>query len=178
MRFRTFSVALLGICLFPWDLAYGQGSFPPSPVMPRVRAPGAALATLIQEAAARSRTFRGLVEAIENSDGIVYVEDGKCGRGVRACLKGVTVAGAHRILRVRVDTNKPDWDLMGSIGHELQHAVEVLGNPNVTSTTAMYWFYQREGRRVPCGFETDAAIRAGEQVRREVRRPVLLVRNW
>lgn len=62
-------------------------------------------------------------------------------------------------------------DLMGSVGHELRHAVEVLDNPKVTSTTAMYFFYEREGRRVFAGFETDAAVQAGNAVRAEVRRP-------
>jgi hypothetical protein len=41
----------------------------------------------------------------------------------------VTKAGANRMLRVKVDTRKADWDLMGSIGHELRHTIEVLNNP-------------------------------------------------
>jgi hypothetical protein len=57
---------------------------------------------------------------------------------------------------------------MGSIGHELQHAVEVLSTPDVTDTATMYRFYEREGRRVFGGFETEAAIRAGQNVRAEL----------
>ena len=140
----------------------------------RVRGRTLAIADVIQEAAARSATFRGLVDTINASDGIVYVDEGDCGRAGRACLVGVTVAGPYRLIWVKVDPRKADWDLMGSIGHELRHAVEVLGNPRITSTSSMYFFYEREGHRAPVGFETKAAIQAGNRVRAEVRRPVLL----
>ena len=110
-----------------------------------------AIAAAIHEAAARSATFRGLLDAINASDGIVYVEEGDCGR---AGLVGVTVAGAYRLIWVKVDTRRADWDLMGSIGHELRHAVEVLGNSSITSTSSMYFFYEREGHRAPVGFDS------------------------
>ena len=118
-----------------------------------------------------SATFRGLVEAINASDGIVYVEEGACGHGVRACLAAVAAAGPNRLLRIKVDVRKADWDLMGSIGHELQHAVEVLAEPSVTSSHEMYFFYSRVGRRGMTGaFETQAAVDVGHIVRGEVRR--------
>jgi hypothetical protein len=44
------------------------------------------------------------------------------------CPADVTAAGPNRILRIQVDTRKAGWDLMGSIGHGLRHAVEVLGD--------------------------------------------------
>ena len=143
----------------------------PAPVVQRLRTLGDVLAAIVTQAIDRSTTFRQLVEAIGQTDGIVYVEHGRCGHGVRACLLAVTSAGANRIVRVRVAANKADWDLMGSVGHELQHAVEVLGNPAITSTIAMHLFYLRKGHRVGNVFETAAAIRAGNDVRAEVRSP-------
>jgi hypothetical protein len=53
---------------------------------PRVRSAHPTIASLLTEGQARSATFRRLVEAIDASDGIVYIEDGTCGHGVRACL--------------------------------------------------------------------------------------------
>jgi hypothetical protein len=136
-----------------------------------VRSSNPAIGALIREAAERSATFRGLVETIDASDGIVYVESGQCGHGVRACLAGVTGARGHRILHIKVDIRKAEWDLMGSIGHELRHAVEVLGEPTVTSNAAMYLFYKRIGQRgTRSAFETRDAFEAGEAVRAEVRR--------
>lgn len=73
-------------------------------------------------------------------------------------------------LRVVVDARRGEWDLMRSIGHERQHAIEVLGSPKVTSTAAMHFFYLRESHSTGDRFETAAAVRAGQDVRSEVRR--------
>ena len=74
------------------------------------------------------------------------------------------------MLWVMVDARGVDCDLMGSIGHELQHTVEVLGDSTVTSTEAMYFFYsQRADAGSRPAFETIAAKRAGETVSAEVR---------
>ena len=69
-----------------------------------------------------------------------------------------------------VDTGTADWDLMGSIGHELRHAVEVLSNARVTSHKAMAQFYFMNGRVSSGNFETDAAIKTGFAIRAEVRK--------
>jgi hypothetical protein len=145
--------------------AQGDGS-----TFPRVRSTNASIATVLRQASEQSATFRRLVEIINASDGTVFVEEGKCGQGVRACLVTVTMAGANRNLWVKVNTGAADVDLMGSIGHELQHAIEVLSNSKVTNTKALYFFYERNGIRRGNTFETAAAIEAGQAVRAEVRR--------
>jgi|RhiMetdeSRZDD1v2_1073273.scaffolds.fasta_scaffold211728_3 hypothetical protein len=67
---------------------------------------------------------------------------------------------------------------MGSIGHELRHVVEVLGNRTVTNNAAMYHFYARTWRRVTVSsFETEAAVETGHAVRSEVRRPMVVSMN-
>lgn len=138
----------------------------------RIRPQGATLIRVVREVRARSQTFRALVETINKSDGIVYVEEGDCGHGVRACLVAVSVAGASRILRIYVNGHDADSTLMVMIGHELQHAVEVLSVPSIRSTAAMHFFYRRESRTTG-RFETTAAMRTGEAVRDEVRQSVL-----
>ena len=125
---------------------------------------------VINEAVAQSETFRGLVDRISTTDGIVYVAEGQCGHGVRACLLDtMTIAGPNRVLRILVDPRKVDRDLMGSIGHELQHAMEVLSHPYIRSYGAMILLFKKMcdgcGRR----FETDAAIATGNAVRAELR---------
>jgi hypothetical protein len=140
--------------------------------MPRVRDNGdPAIAALIREATARSATFRRLVETIDATDGIVYVEQGRCRRGVRAYLAlTVVVAGPHRVLRIVVDGRRDPDTLMAAIGHELRHAVEVLSDPAITSNPAIYFFYQREGPTGRDRFETPAARRAGSEVLSELSR--------
>src|SRR6185295_9342955 len=89
-------------------------------VSDRVRTDNAAIATLIHHASVRSKTFRGLLNTINASDGIIYIEPGICGHGMRACFINVTKAGSNRMLWVMVDARGVDCDLMGLIGHELQ----------------------------------------------------------
>ena len=137
-----------------------------------VRSSNASIIALIGLARQQSTTFRGLIETINASEGIVYVENGECGRGVRACLVSVTTAGGHRFLRVHVNTEEADWDLMGSIGHELRHTIEVLSNRTVTATASLHSFYlhssSTDGFLKP--FETNAAVETGAAVRGEVQK--------
>ena len=75
------------------------------------------------------------------------------------------------MLWVKVDTRKADLDLMASIGHELRHTIEVLGERTVTSGATMYMFYSRVGLRgTGTAYETTAAVDAGDTVRSEVRK--------
>jgi hypothetical protein len=136
---------------------------------PRVRSSNRAIATLLGEASARSSTFRGLVRTIEQTDGIVYVEPGRCLHSVRACLSlSIAGAGHYRILRVLVDLAADAMELMATIGHELRHAVEILTEPEVRSTTDAYLYYARVAPTTRDVFETPAAIAAGLAVEREL----------
>jgi hypothetical protein len=135
----------------------------------RVRGVSARVVAVINEAAARSESFRGLVAQIGTTDGIVYVAEGQCGHGVRACLLlTMTTMGENRVLRILVDPRKSDPDLMGSIGHELQHAMEVLSHRSVRSYSAMILLFKKACGGCDRRFETDAAIATGVAVRREL----------
>jgi hypothetical protein len=135
----------------------------------RVRGTSARVVAVINEAVARSETFRRVVAQIGATDGMIYVAEGKCGHGVSACLLlTMTVMGGHRVLRILVDPRKPDDELMGSIGHELQHAVEVLSHPFIRSYSAMILLYKKTCPECAGVFETDAAVAAGISVRREL----------
>jgi hypothetical protein len=156
--------------------------------MSRVRSSNPVIGALIREAAARSTTFRGLVERIDASDGMVYVAEGNCGSGVRACLLlTLTMMGPNRLLRILVDARAADRDLMASIGHELQHAVEVLNYRSVSSSSEMILLYKRICDVCGRSFETNAAIRTGNMIRGELsqrtgrsrdRTEYLPVREW
>ena len=137
----------------------------------RVRGVSSRVVAIINTATAQSETFRGLVDQIGHTDGIVYVAEGDCGSGVRACLLlTMTVMGPHRVLRILVDGRAVDCDLMASIGHELQHAVEVLSYRSVTSGSEMKLLYNRICDLCGRSFETNAAVRAGNTVRGELRK--------
>jgi hypothetical protein len=142
--------------------------------VPHVRSASPALIAMIQEATDRSATFRGLVETINGSDSIVFVNEGDCRHGVRACFVSVTATKTGRYMFVLVDTRKADWDLMGSIGHELRHTIEVIETPHVRDNVAKFFFYEQNGvpGRAGGARETQAAIDAGNTVRSEVRKSI------
>ena len=138
--------------------------------IPRIRSSNPSFVTLIVRAREQSATFRGLIEAINASDGIVYVEAGECGHEVTSCVVGVTAAGDYRMVWIKVDKDKSECDLIASIGHELRHATEILNDSDVRSNNEMFLFYLRNARPAagPIFFETRAAIDAGVAVRYEI----------
>jgi hypothetical protein len=138
----------------------------PDPALVRVRSDNPAIAALIRNATGWSTTFRGLTETIAATDGLVYIDEGQCGHSVRACLSlSVQVAGPFRLLRVLVNTRgAAACDLMASIGHELQHAIEVLRDPHVTDMQSAYLFFLHQGPTASGRFETEAAIDVGHHV--------------
>jgi hypothetical protein len=113
-----------------------------------------------------------MVETINASNGIVYIQQGKCRTaGVRACLVKVTSADTRRYVFVKVDIEHTDRETMATIGHELRHAIEVLSNPRVTNHASLHLFYEVIADRfTPGAFETYAAIEAGEAVADDIRR--------
>jgi hypothetical protein len=117
-----------------------------------------------------SPTFTGLVKAVDATDGLVFVLEGTCGQGVRACLHmSVDIAGPNRLLRIFVDPRRaPGCELIGSIGHELQHALEALGNPNVRNGFQLSSFFHVIGPEGPRRFETLEAQRVQLAIEREV----------
>jgi hypothetical protein len=137
--------------------------------IPRVRSESPPIVAAVALGAERSTAFRRLMEAIGATDGLVYVEHGECGRGVLACLHlSVVVSGPHRILRIVVSPRiARGCELTGSIGHELQHALEALSNPRVRSGAELFSFFHRIGPTESGTFETRAAVRMGLLVAKE-----------
>jgi hypothetical protein len=139
---------------------------------PRVRTDNPIIAALIEEATNRSITFQRLVGAIQATNGVVYVQQGRCGHGRRACLPfSMAVAGPHRILRIVLERLEPGREVIVAIAHELRHALEVLEEPGITSGDLMYFFYKSHGSWRGEAFETAAAVDAGNAVHQELRKP-------
>jgi len=142
---------------------------------PRVRSTDATILELFREGAERSATFRGLIDAIADSAGIVYVEFGYCAFGhVNGCLLPF-IASTHgdRYLRILVtpDKNRRSHDqLLALIAHELQHALEVIADVEVVDVATMEAMYRRIGTplRGMTGYETAAARVAGDTVLSEL----------
>jgi len=136
--------------------------------LPRVRSDSAFITAAIARGSELSPVFRRLIETIDASDGLVYVDEGICGHGVFACLlHTMQIAGSHRLLRIRIDRREVvGCHVAGSIGHELQHAIEVLSDASIRSSAGVFGYFDRNGAKG--SFETAAATQAGAAVDREV----------
>jgi hypothetical protein len=141
----------------------------------RVRPTSALGRTVIDAGLARSTTFRRLVQRLESSDVIVYVQmRPNMPSDLGGLLEFMGRAGPNRYLRVTVSSLHHQSVLVALLGHELQHAAEVADAPDVQSPGAFAAFYRRIG--VPTGvgrYDSLAAQAAGRTVRAELRgRPI------
>ena len=122
---------------------------------------------LIAMAADRSTAFRQLVDRLDRSSLVVYVEFGVCPGRVDACLHFVTAAAPYAYLRATIGRfDAPEAVLAGLIAHELGHACE-LADAGVATLKEFKGFYAGHGRLGSAGYETDAAIAAGVVVERQ-----------
>jgi hypothetical protein len=139
----------------------------------RIRPQDARLFELLRDGMARSATFRALVNRIESSNLIVYVSLSPV---MKASLAGkltwMTSAGGFRYVRATINTEQTADQMIATLAHELQHAVEVLDDDNVTDQRSLVELYKRIGRPshsgITAGWETVAAQEAGFRVRREL----------
>jgi hypothetical protein len=139
----------------------------------RIRPQDPRLAELIRDGIARSATFRDLVKRLESGNLIVYVT---LSPNMRASLAGkltwMSKSGAFRYMRATINTEQSSSQMIATLAHELQHALEVGAEESVIDQRSLAGLYKRIGRPstagVAGGFETLAAQEAGLQVRREL----------
>ena len=139
----------------------------------RIRPQDPRLVELIREGLARSATFRDLVRRLESGNLIVYVT---LSPNMRASLAGkltwMSKSGAYRYMRATINTEQSSSQMIATLAHELQHALEVGAEESVIDQRSLAGLYKRIGRPsstgVAGGFETVAAQETGLQVRREL----------
>jgi hypothetical protein len=103
-----------------------------------VRGTDEASTTLIRDLVARSATGRELVERLDRSDLVVYVRrrlftttmlNGRIGFVRADC--------SRRYVAIEIAAPRNYVEELASLGHELQHAVEIAGEPDVCDATAL-----------------------------------------
>ena len=147
--------------------------------VPHVRSTDAAMLETLREGSRRSETFKALVDHLDRSSTIVYVERGICGFGRwAACVPhAVTLAAGNRYLRVLVDERRVGADVIALIAHELQHAWEIAQASNIRSGDDISALFRRIGRSPSCPrglpdcFETSAALSIGDATLKELHAP-------
>jgi hypothetical protein len=137
----------------------------------RVRTTNRRMEKLLREGVRRSPTFAGMVTRVQETDVIVYLEPSF---GLPPEVAGrillQTIAGNQRYLRVQVRSTLQGDQMIAVIAHELQHALEVAGDPGVVDDVGLVALYRRIGHNSVGGhsYDTDAARSAGNIVRDEL----------
>jgi hypothetical protein len=139
----------------------------------RLRPQDPRISLALQEGMTRSDTFRDLVNRIEASNVIVYVAVTPMMRpSLSGALTWMTRAGDFRYVRASISIEQTFDQMIASVAHELQHAVEVIEDETVVDEKSLVALYKRIGQPSkaagPLGWETIAAQRTGKQVRREL----------
>ena len=130
----------------------------------------------MRQGAARSTTFKALVDRIEASHVIVYVAVNPLMKSsLSGMLTWMTQAGGYRYLRASVSIDLTPDQMIATLAHELQHAVEVIEDESVTDEASLVALYRRiglqNGSAAPMRWETIAAQETGFKVRRELAAP-------
>jgi hypothetical protein len=144
-----------------------QGHGPAAAALVNVRATTPQLTARLQEGRARSATFRALVDRLEAEKVLIYVLTGQCRRHdpvrLAGCLVFLGTAGGLRHFRIVVDDAGPSRRVIATIGHEMQHAVEIVDAGISTSDET------RPGTEVRPGvYETEAALRLDRAILAEL----------
>ena len=130
----------------------------------------------IRQGLSRSKTFRGLIAALDESDVIVHVIHAPIGRDrdlslAAYTLNSVIVRGGYRYVRVVIGRKAGDAYTIGTIAHELQHAIEIANNPDVGRTLSAKELFQRINGGGCLGgqcYETLAALNIQDMVTGEL----------
>ena len=133
-----------------------------------VRSSEPRILALINAGLARSETFRRIVDTLNASDVIVYIEPGvtRESRQIHResldayLLHDVTSRGGYRYLRIEFGARGAERRLIGVLAHELQHAVEIAGAPSVRDGESLKNFFDHVSMAFGCAgtcYETQDA---------------------
>ncbi len=151
-------------------LTLGAMRFPLLVDYPHVRATDSRIRALIDDARHRSATFALLYQALQQGDVILFIE---VSHDLRSALAGrlvlITATPAGRYLRAEVQPKLSRPDLVATIAHEMQHALEIANATLVRDERTVAAFYHHIGltsdTRV---FDTEEAQKVARRVRREL----------
>jgi hypothetical protein len=142
---------------------------PPAPAVTRVRPLSGPARFVVDEGLLRSPTIARLVAELHQYDVFVYIEMDEPA-GARGSTSIMSVAPGARFLRVRIFRNLDPRQQIEVLGHELHHALEIARAANVVDDKSFRAYFDRIGYQTGTGFETDAARRVEEDIRRELSR--------
>jgi len=164
------ALLLLSLLPIPASPQTGAQTTPAaSPNTSRVRPCSPEVAALLADGMSRSPTLTRLVAEIEQTDLLVPVEFSSFLPTV-GDLRLIGWTSAFRYVRIRLKIPNGRVEMIASLGHELQHAIELAAAFDVRDDAGMGRLYRQIGRHNWGGdrFETRAAQEMGWRVRDEL----------
>ena len=114
---------------------------------------------------ARSATFRRLVETLDQSDVIVYVEAKLTRQAFGGYLAhNIVATGGYRYLHVAIDVRGTDGRLVPLLAHELQHAVEVSQEQEARDVAGLVRLFSRLALAFGCDGSTCSETQAAKDI--------------
>lgn len=138
---------------------------------PRIRPVDRRSANLLLEGLQRSETLRALVDRLDGKDVIVYVEmQPKLKARLAGALTWITGTPKFRYVRISWTPDLSTNAAIATLGHELQHALEIADQPSIVSDSTLEAHYREHGidMRSHNGWDTLAARDRGDDVRRDL----------
>ncbi|MGE3275410.1 MAG: hypothetical protein AB7O67_09880 [Vicinamibacterales bacterium] len=147
-------------------------SAPASEGGPRVRPADNLAARALRDGMLRSPTFRALVERLERGSVVVYVSiEPRQSPRLAGTITWMADTGALRYVRIGLRPHAVPLRVIASLGHELQHAVEIDDRPGIRSVEAFVALYRSIGRAGALGggsWDTRAAADTGAVILAEL----------
>jgi hypothetical protein len=140
---------------------------------PRLRLTDRRLRAILDVGRQESPLFRALVDQLETSDVVVYVQCARLRTRLDGELTFLTKAAGVRYVMVRIAWDLPLPRKIAILGHELRHALEIAGSPDVVSAATLAAAYERFGFTRNRGhdrldFDSIAAVETGMTISRQL----------
>jgi hypothetical protein len=138
-----------------------------------IRIPDTRLASLLADGVRRSPTLQSLIDRIQDSQVIVFVQTVRwLPSELAGTVSWIGASGPYRFVRVMVKLQVGGDALVASLGHELHHVLEVTQAPWVLDDRSLLELYELIGQRTSgtgLAWDTIAAQSAGDQILRELK---------
>lgn len=135
------------------------------PSLHHVRASDPKILALIKIGLVRSAAFRRLVETLDQSNVIVYVEPKLTRQALGGYLAhNIVSAGGYRYLHVAINVQGADGRLVPLLAHELQHVVEVSQDPEARDTDGLVRLFSRLALAFGCDGSTCSETQAAKDI--------------
>lgn len=164
MRLHAPAIAFALALLLAAPAAAGE-----QPIAQNVRSTDSRVLELLDRGYRHSTTFRQIVDRLEGSDVIIYVEFSMRPRPpVNSYLAFAAATEKCRYLRILIRPNASTGTLIALLGHELQHAVEVATSPSVRDEQGLAALYGSIGNDNEEGWDSREADGIASVVEKEL----------